>query len=156
MHGTSYEAHCGAFSTPHSYPSWAQIFAWGSCFQIPLACMMNIGNKYDYPTLYFLSRDERVASIIKRVSLRRMFSIGRFELWVQWYEGKRYSRTSHDSRRGTHDFKRNIKKKTWITWTNESYLLSSVSELVQYESILTIYIDWTPPLLYSILNFQYY
>ena len=25
---------CGAFSTPHS---WAQIFASGSCFQIPLA-----------------------------------------------------------------------------------------------------------------------
>ena len=36
--GTNYEVpHCGAFSTPHSHPSWAQIFASGSCFQIPLA-----------------------------------------------------------------------------------------------------------------------
>ena len=34
MNGTSYEVpHCGAFSTPHSHPSWAQIFASGSCFQ---------------------------------------------------------------------------------------------------------------------------
>ena len=30
---------CGAFSTPHFHPSWAQIFASGSCFQIPLACI---------------------------------------------------------------------------------------------------------------------
>ena len=38
MNGTNYEVpHCGAFSTPHSHPSWAQIFASGSCFQIPLA-----------------------------------------------------------------------------------------------------------------------
>ena len=28
--------HCGTFSTPHSHPSWAQIFALGSCFKIPL------------------------------------------------------------------------------------------------------------------------
>ena len=34
MNGTNYEVpHCGAFSTPHSHPSWAQIFASGSCFQ---------------------------------------------------------------------------------------------------------------------------
>ena len=39
MNGTNYEVpHCGAFSTPHSHPSWAQIFASGSCFHIPLAC----------------------------------------------------------------------------------------------------------------------
>ena len=32
MNDTNYEApHCGAFSTPHSHPSWAQIFASGSC-----------------------------------------------------------------------------------------------------------------------------
>ena len=36
MNGTNYEVpHCGAFSTPHSHPSWAQKFASGSCFQIP-------------------------------------------------------------------------------------------------------------------------
>ena len=36
--GTNYEVpHCGAFSTPYSHPSWAQIFTSGSCFQIPLA-----------------------------------------------------------------------------------------------------------------------
>ena len=36
--GTTYEVpHCGAFSTPHSHPSWAQVFASGSYFQIPLA-----------------------------------------------------------------------------------------------------------------------
>ena len=34
MNGTNYEVpHCGAFSTPHSHPSWAQIFPSGSCFQ---------------------------------------------------------------------------------------------------------------------------
>ena len=39
MNGRNYEVpHCGAFSTPHSHPSWVQIFASGSCFQIPLAC----------------------------------------------------------------------------------------------------------------------
>ena len=33
MNGTNYEVpRCGAFSTPHSYASWAQIFASGSCF----------------------------------------------------------------------------------------------------------------------------
>ena len=38
MNGTNNEvSHCGAFSTPHSHPSWAQIFASGPCFQIPLA-----------------------------------------------------------------------------------------------------------------------
>ena len=36
MNGTNYEVpHCGVFSTPHSHPSWFQIFASGSCFQIP-------------------------------------------------------------------------------------------------------------------------
>ena len=38
MNGTNYEVpRCGAFSPPHSHPSWAQKFASGSCFQIPLA-----------------------------------------------------------------------------------------------------------------------
>ena len=38
MNGTNYEIpHCGAFSTPHSHTSRAQIFVSGSCFQIPLA-----------------------------------------------------------------------------------------------------------------------
>ena len=32
-------SHCGTFSTPHFHPSWVQIFASGSCFQIPLACI---------------------------------------------------------------------------------------------------------------------
>ena len=37
MIGTNYEVpHCGAFYTPHYHPSWAQIFASGSCFQMPL------------------------------------------------------------------------------------------------------------------------
>ena len=40
MNGTNYEVpHCGAFSTPHSHPSWAQIFVSGSCFQIPVPCL---------------------------------------------------------------------------------------------------------------------
>ena len=35
MNSTNYEVpHCEAFSTPHSRPSWAQIFTSGSCFQI--------------------------------------------------------------------------------------------------------------------------
>ena len=38
MNGTNYEVpHCGAFFSPHSHPSWVQIFASESCFQIPLA-----------------------------------------------------------------------------------------------------------------------
>ena len=36
MSDTNYEVpHCGAFTTPHSHPSWAQIFTSWSCFQIP-------------------------------------------------------------------------------------------------------------------------
>ena len=43
MNGTNYQVpHCGAFSTPHSHPSWAQIFASGSCFQIPLAFIISL------------------------------------------------------------------------------------------------------------------
>ena len=34
--------HCGSFSSPHSHPSWAQIFASRSCFQIPLACIFSL------------------------------------------------------------------------------------------------------------------
>ena len=35
MNGTNRKVpNCGAFSTPHSHPSWAQIFASGSCFQM--------------------------------------------------------------------------------------------------------------------------
>ena len=38
MNSTNYEGpHCEAFSTTHSHPTWAQIFASGSCFQIHLA-----------------------------------------------------------------------------------------------------------------------
>ena len=38
--GTYYEVpHYETFSTQHWYPSWAQIFASGSCFQIRLACI---------------------------------------------------------------------------------------------------------------------
>ena len=34
VNGTNYEvSHRGAFSTSHSHPSWAQIFASGSCFR---------------------------------------------------------------------------------------------------------------------------
>ena len=29
-------SHCGAFSTSHSHPCWAQIFASGPCFVMPL------------------------------------------------------------------------------------------------------------------------
>ena len=32
-----YVPHCGAFSIPYSQPPLAQIFAYESCFQIPLA-----------------------------------------------------------------------------------------------------------------------
>ena len=47
MNGTNYEvSHRGAFSTPHSHPSWAQIFASGSCFQVPLACVPPAINIY--------------------------------------------------------------------------------------------------------------
>ena len=37
---TIYEVpHCEAFPTPHYHPSWAEICASGSCFQIPLVCI---------------------------------------------------------------------------------------------------------------------
>ena len=40
MNGANYEVpHCGAFSTPHSHPSWVQIFASVSFFQISLVCI---------------------------------------------------------------------------------------------------------------------
>ena len=43
MNSTNYDVpHCGAFSTPHSHPSWAQIFSPGSCFQIPLAFILRL------------------------------------------------------------------------------------------------------------------
>ena len=34
--------HCRAFSTSHSHLSWIQIFASGSCFQIPLNCIHSL------------------------------------------------------------------------------------------------------------------
>ena len=38
MNNTNYEnPHCGAFSTPQCHLCWAQKFASGFCFQIPLA-----------------------------------------------------------------------------------------------------------------------
>ena len=41
---------CVAFSTLHSHPSWAQIFASGSCFQIPLACVpLNVRDHVSQP-----------------------------------------------------------------------------------------------------------
>ena len=53
MNGTNYEApHCGAFSTFHSYASWAQVFVSGSCFQISLACLplaLNIRDHVSQP-----------------------------------------------------------------------------------------------------------
>ena len=37
MNGTNYEVpHCGDISNPHRHPAWAQIFASGSYFEIPL------------------------------------------------------------------------------------------------------------------------
>ena len=40
---SNYEVpHCGAFSTPHCYTSCAQIFASGTCFQIPLVCIRTL------------------------------------------------------------------------------------------------------------------
>ena len=38
-HDKLWSSHCGALSIPLSHPSWAQIFASGSCFQISLACI---------------------------------------------------------------------------------------------------------------------
>ena len=57
MNGTNYEVpHCGAFSTPNSHPSWAQIFASGSCFQIPLAWIPPL-NKPDIIPNYSTTSD---------------------------------------------------------------------------------------------------
>jgi hypothetical protein len=40
VNGTNYgDPYFEAFSTPHSHPSRAQIFASGTCFQIHLACI---------------------------------------------------------------------------------------------------------------------
>ena len=40
MNGTNYEVpHCGVFSTRLFHPSWVQILASGSCFQVSLDCI---------------------------------------------------------------------------------------------------------------------
>ena len=52
LYSTIYEVpHCEAFFTPHSHPSWAQIFASGSCFQIPQACnsSLNVRDHASHP-----------------------------------------------------------------------------------------------------------
>ena len=60
MNGTNYEVpHYGAFSTPHSHPYWAQIFASGSCFQIPLAWIF----------ILFCELIEQVAVFIHKIYL---------------------------------------------------------------------------------------
>ena len=54
MNGTNYEVpHCGAFSTPHSHPSCAQILASGSCFQIPLA-WIGVSHRHTCVKLFWL------------------------------------------------------------------------------------------------------
>ena len=55
MNGTNYEVpHCGAFSTPNSHPSWAEIFASGSCFQMPLASIPPLLQFITECTLYLI------------------------------------------------------------------------------------------------------
>ena len=49
MNGTNYEVpHCGAFSTPHSHPSWAQIFASGASEQNLIRHIHVLGNTLIY------------------------------------------------------------------------------------------------------------
>ena len=63
MNGTNYEVpYCGAFSTPHSHPSWAQIFASGFCFQIPLACIPPLMNSIQYNNVTKLSDINNIIS----------------------------------------------------------------------------------------------
>ena len=46
-YSTNYEVpHCGAFSTPHSHLSLAQIFASGSCFKIIKYPTVNFNSKF--------------------------------------------------------------------------------------------------------------
>ena len=53
MNGTNYQVpHCGAFSAANLHPSWAQIFASGSCFELCKAsilrkssCSFHVDNK---------------------------------------------------------------------------------------------------------------
>ena len=38
VYGVQFEVtHCKSFFIPHSHPFWAEIFASGSCFQIPVS-----------------------------------------------------------------------------------------------------------------------
>ena len=51
MNGENYEVpHFGAFSTRHSHPSWARIFALGSCFQtLSLHSSLNVRDHVSEP-----------------------------------------------------------------------------------------------------------
>ena len=58
MNGTNYEVpHFGAFSIPHSHPSWAQIFASRSCFQIPLTWIPPLSRHIQNTKLDYLLND---------------------------------------------------------------------------------------------------
>ena len=58
MNGTIYEVpRCGAFSTLHSHPSWAQLFASGSWFQV-----------FMYVTLHFLRLETKFCFAIVLIS----------------------------------------------------------------------------------------
>ena len=50
MNGTHYEVpRCGTFFIPHSHPCWAQTFASGSSFQLPLACIPPLNDHVSQP-----------------------------------------------------------------------------------------------------------
>ena len=62
MNGTNYKLpDCGAFFTPHFHPSWAQIFASGTGFQIGLHTEINF--------LFYL--DKNILSYVIRVLVWR-------------------------------------------------------------------------------------
>ena len=75
--GERYEVpHCGICSTPHSHPSWTQLFASGSCFQIFLVCLLplNVRDHLSQPlplTMYHINIGTAVFYRLKLIKTRR-------------------------------------------------------------------------------------
>ena len=81
MNGTNYEVpHCGAFLTPHSHPSWVQIFASGSCFQIPLACILTL-TQVERRKKYF----NRLALLMMLHGCRKIYMVSILRGFIEFY-----------------------------------------------------------------------
>ena len=61
MNGTNYEVpHCGVFSTPHSHPSWAQIFASNYCNKLLQQITRGNYSQNVAEEIYFLENSQKI------------------------------------------------------------------------------------------------